>query len=76
MCAREAKEVGSESADQDTAEELRLRSSACSQLDQCYNHFHQPHTTVCPGCGVYLEKVHREPLTQLKGSLMQLKRLS
>lgn len=51
MCAGEAQEVGSQPADQEPPEEVRLRGSARSQLDQCDHGLHRPHTAVCPRRG-------------------------
>ena len=51
MCAREAEEIHFEPADQDSPKEIRLWSSACSQLDQSNHCLRRPHTAVCPRCG-------------------------
>lgn len=51
MCSGEAKEVGAEPADQDSAQEVRLRRSTRSRLDQCHDGLRRPHPAVCPGRG-------------------------
>lgn len=69
MCAREAKEISSEPADQDPPQEVRLWSSTCSQLDQSHQGLHRPHTTVCPGCGMWTLTVLCYDLTAAKVQL-------
>lgn len=51
MFTGEAEEIGSEPADQDAPQEVRLRSSTRSQLDLPHHRLHRPHSAVRPRRG-------------------------